>query len=249
MRRKILSVIPAALLAASAAAQETYEIPDGTPAHIRAAVESPERTDEQRARDPNRKPAEILTMAGIEPGDSVVEIAGFGQYYTTMLAAAVGPEGEIDVYDLPYTEQFGGEGSRAFAAEHPNVTYHQQDYNDAEFPSGVDAVLNILYYHDLQPNDIDTAAMNAKLFEALEPGGVYLIVDHKAEDGSGWRDAATIHRMGIETIREEVTAAGFELARESDILAHPEDDRTRMVFEPGIRGGTDRAVLVFRKPR
>jgi predicted methyltransferase len=229
------------------AAQDTYVVPAGTPEHIKRAVESPERPAEQRERDLNRKPAETLMLTGIEPGDHVIEIAGFGQYYTMMLAEAVGPDGHVDVYDLPYTERFAGEASRAFAAGHPNTTYHQVDYNTAEFPQA-DAVLNVLYYHDLKPNNIDTAAMNTKLLAALKPGGVYLVIDHKAEDGSGWRDAATIHRMGVETIREEVTAAGFELALESDILANSDDDRTQMVFTPGVRGHTDQAVFVFRKP-
>jgi predicted methyltransferase len=237
-----------ACAAAQAVAQDAYLIPDSAPAHIRRAIESAERPAEQRARDIDRKPAETLMLAGIGPGDHIVEIAGIGQYYTMMLAEAVGPEGHVEVYDLPYTERFAGEASRAFAAAHANTTYHQQDYNEVEFPEGVDAVLNILYYHDLKPNNVDTAAMNAKLYAALKPGGVYLIIDHKAEDGSGWRDAGTIHRMGVEVIREEVTAAGFELVTESDLLANPDDDRTVMVFTPGTRGHTDQAVFVFRKP-
>ena len=75
------------------------------------------------------------------------------------------------------------------------------------------------------------------------------MIDHKAEDGSGWRDAGTIHRIGVETIKQEVLAAGFELARESDLLANPKDDRSKRVFAPGTRGTTDQAVFVFRKPR
>ena len=187
-------------------------------------------------------------MSGIEEGDRIIEIAGFGQYFTEMLSVAVGPSGMIDVYDLPYTERFAGEASRAFDAAHDNVVYHQEDYNTASFPQNVDSVWNVLYYHDLQPNDIDTAAMNAKILAALKPGGIYLVIDHKAEDGSGWRDAATIHRMGVDTIKQEVTAAGFELAVESDLLANPADDRTQMVFAPGTRGTTDQAFFIFRKP-
>ena len=246
--RKVVLVGAFAFAAAYAVAQDAYVVPADAPAHIRRAIDSSERPEEQRARDVNRKPAETLMLAGVEPGDHIIEIAGFGQYYTMLLAEAVGPEGHVDVYDLPYTERFAGEASRAFAAAHPNTTYHQEDYNTAQFPQGVDAVLNILYYHDLKPNDIDTAAMNAKLLAALEPGGPYLVIDHKAEDGSAWRDAGTIHRMGVDTIREEVTAAGFELALESDLLANPDDDRTQMVFTPGVRGHTDQAIFVFRKP-
>jgi predicted methyltransferase len=157
-------------------ATRPYAMPADTPAYIRRAVESPERTDEMRARDFNRKPA-------------------------------------------------------------------------AKLPQNVDAVYMILYYHDLKPQGVDTAAFNRKILAALKPGGIFLVIDHKAEDGSGWRDAATIHRIGAETIEQEVLAAGFELARESDLLANPHDDRTKMVFAPGTRGTTGQAVFVFRKPR
>ena len=188
-------------------------------------------------------------LAGLKEGDHVIEIAGFGQYFTTLLCAAVGPKGKIDVYDMPYTERFAGEASRAFDAKHDNETYTQESYNDAKLPQNVDAVYMILYYHDLKPQGVDTAAFNHKILAALKPGGIYLVIDHKAEDGSGWRDAGTIHRIGVETIKQEVLAAGFELARESDLLANSQDDRSKMVFAPGTRGTTDQAVFVFRKPR
>jgi predicted methyltransferase len=232
----------------SPAAMPAYTIPAGTPAHIVRAIESPERTSEQRARDYHRKPAEILTLSGIEEGDRIIEIAAFGQYFTAMLVAAVGPSGRVDMYDLPYTERMAGAASRAFDEKHANAVYHLVDYNDVTFPQNADAVFNVLYYHDLRPQGVDTAAFNRKIFAALKPGGVYLVIDHKAEDGSGWRDAGTIHRMGVETIKQEVLAAGFELERESDLLANPDDDRTKMVFAPGTRGTTDQALFIFRKP-
>lgn len=217
-------------------------------AAIQAAIASAERSAEMTERDPARMPAQVLALSGIAPGDHVIEIAGFGQYYTTMLSAIVGPEGQIDVFDLPYIEAFGGEAAHAFAESHANTNYHLVDYNETEFPDDVDVVFNILYYHDLGPQEIDTAAMNAKLFDSLKSGGRYVVIDHKAEDGSGWRDAGTIHRMGVETIVAEVTAAGFELEVDSDLLANPDDPRTEMVFSPGTRGATDRALFVFRKP-
>jgi predicted methyltransferase len=245
-----------ALVAALASAQPPppptppgpYVMPADTPANIRRAVESTERTDDMRIRDYYRKPAEIMKLANLKEGDHIIEIASLGQYFTTMLVAAVGPKGRVDMYDLPYTERFAGEVSRAFDAKHDNAVYHQEDYNTASFPKNVDAVYMVLYYHDLKPAGVDTAALNRKLMDALKPGGTYLIIDHKAEDGSGWRDAATIHRMGVETIKQEVLAAGFELVTESDLLANPKDDRSKMVFAPGERGTTDQALFVFRKP-
>jgi len=231
---------------------DAYMIPEDTPANIRRAVESTARTDAQRARDAGRKPAEVMTLAEIGEGDHIIELAAFGHYYTTMLAEAVGPDGQVDMFDMPWTGGFGGEGARAFDAAHANAAYHQVHYNEAEFPDNVDVVLDVLFYHDLTresaEQSVDTADMNARIFAALKPGGLYLIIDHEAEDGSGWRDAGTLHRMEIDTIRNEVTRAGFSLLIESNLLDHPEDDRTQPIRSPGMRGATDRAVLLFRKP-
>ena len=218
------------------------------PAYIQAAVDSTARTEDMRARDMTRHPGEVLALSGVEPGDTVVEFAGFGQYYGTMLVEIVGPEGSIDVYDMPYTDAFAGEPSRAFDAAHDNLSYHQVDYNDAALPDDVDVVFNVLYFHDLEFNGIDIAALNAKIYDALKPGGTFLVIDHKAEEGSGRRDAETLHRMETSLIVDEVTAAGFELAAESDLLSYPTDDRTQLVFAEGLRGETDRALYVFRKP-
>ena len=226
-----------------------YTLPEGTPDYIRQAIESPERTDAEKARDSSRRPAEVLMMSGIKPGDHIIEIAGVGQYYTKILSAVVGPNGKVDVYDLPYTERFAGEASRAFAAAHPNTTYHQEDYNNSAFPADVDVVFNMLYYHDLILQKIDTAKMNAKLLASLKPGSAYVVEEHKAEDGSGARDVEKLHRIDVQIVKDELLAAGFKLEVDSPILAHPDDDRTWMVFTQGQRGTTDRALFIFRKPK
>jgi predicted methyltransferase len=57
-----------------------------------------------------------------------------------------------------------------------------------------------------------------------------------------------VHRIGAEAIVEEVTAAGFNLEVDSDLLAHPDDDPTTPIFAPETRGRTDRAVFIFSKP-
>lgn len=250
MKLSLLTPILLVAAAGTALAQD-YSVPADAPAYIRSAVLSADRPDADRQRDAARKPAEVLMLSGIEPGDRVIEIAGFGQYYTRMLSAIVGENGTVGMYDLPYTgAPRGGNAtaSPAFVAEHPNTEYHLVAYDDIVFPEDVDVAFNILYYHDLQVQNVDRAAMNRKIFNALKPGGVYLIIDHKAEDGSGFRDTANTHRMGVELIVEELTAAGFELDVDSDLLANPDDDRTTMVFAPGTRGATDRALFVFRKP-
>jgi len=226
----------------------TYSIPAGTPAYIRHAVEAADRSPEQKARDANRKPAELLTLSGVKPGDHVVEFASFGQYFTTMLSDIVGSKGTVYMYDLPYTEKRAGEASRAFVAAHPNSKYEVIDYNKLELPANVDIVFNVLYYHDLSLNDIDVASLNARIFKALKPGGIFFVVDHNAAPGSGRRDTKALHRIDPAVIKQEVMAAGFDLVEESTLLAHPEDDHTKMVFTPGLRGLTDQTVFKFRKP-
>ncbi len=240
-------------LPASLVQAQEYMVPANTPAHIKRAVESESRTGQQVARDAGRLPAEVLTLADLNEGDHVAEISSFGQYYTPMLVEAVGPLGMVEMYDMPYLAAFSdgnvGKAAEAFADANENAEYHIVHYSEINFPAGLDAVYNVLYYHDLEGVDVDTAVMNMKVFSALKPGGKYVIVDHLAEDGSGWRDSTTIHRIGKEVIIDEITAAGFSLVADSNILANPEDDRSAMVFSPGMRGGTDRAVLIFQKPR
>jgi predicted methyltransferase len=235
-----------------AQAPAAYRVPANAPANIKRAVESPARPADQRARDADRKPAETLMLAEIAEGERVVELAAFGHYWTNMLVEAVGSAGHVYMVDMPWIERFGGEPARAFDAAHENATFTQAHYNQMQLPTNVDAVLMVQFYHDLKranaSESVDTADMNRKIFAALKPGGIYLVVDHNAEAGSGWRDAGALHRIDPATIKSEVTAAGFELVQDSKLLANPADDHKQNMRSEGIRGRTDQAVLVFRKP-
>lgn len=246
--RRSIPAAAAGMLMCAAVFSQSYMIPADTPAHIRAAVELDSRPDEDRARDAARRPAEVLTLSGLEPGDHVIELGSFGNYYTRMLISAVGSQGQVDMIDLPRSERFGAEGSRALQNMYSNASYTLVDYADASFPQGADIVYMINHYHDMRPWEVDTADLNDKVFAAVKSGGRYIVIDHKAPDGSGWTTTADSHRIDPQTIVDEVTAAGFVLETDSDLLAHPEDARTTPIFAPEMRGNTDRAVYVFRKP-
>jgi predicted methyltransferase len=245
----ITGMAAAAEPAAPPAPVKPYVIQGKVPKYVRHAVESPERPAAMTARDADRKPAELLALSGVKPGHRVVEFAAFGQYFTTMLSDIVGKKGMIYMYDLPYTEARAGAASREFVAKHPNTRYELVDYNAIQLPQKVDVVFNVLYYHDLPLNKISTGELNKKIYDALKPGGVFFVIDHNAEAGSGMRDTQKLHRIDPSIIKQEVTAVGFELVEESKLLANPEDDHTWMVFAPGKRGTTDQSVLKFRKPR
>ena len=236
------------VLLGDAHAQAAYQAPANAPANIKRAVESSARPAEQRARDADRKPAETLMLLDLAEGERVVELAAFGHYWTNMLVEAVGSSGQVVMVDMPWTDRFGGEAARAFDAAHANATYTQAHYNQMDLPQNVDAVIMVQFYHDLTRDDVDTADMNRRILAALKPGGIYLVIDHNAEAGSGWRDAATLHRIDPATTKSEVTAAGFELAQDSALLANPADDHRQNMRAEGLRGKTDQAVLVFRKP-
>ncbi|TLZ50384.1 MAG: class I SAM-dependent methyltransferase, partial [Gammaproteobacteria bacterium] len=81
------------------------------------------------------------------------------------------------------------------------------------------------------------------------PGGVYLVLDHAAQAGSGFRDTSTLHRIDPEAVKKEVMSAGFRFEAKSDILSNQDDPHTAKVFDPGIRGHTDQFIFKFRKPR
>ncbi len=86
------------------------------------------------------------------------------------------------------------------------------------------------------------------VFDDLKPGGIYLILDHSAEAGSGGRDTGTLHRIDPAIVKKEVLAAGFIFVGSSDLLSRPGDNHALKVFDPTVRGKTDQFILKFRKP-
>jgi predicted methyltransferase len=219
-----------------------------TPPALTAAVASAERPEADKARDADRKPAEMLAFAGVRPGWKVVELAPGGGYFTRLLSLAVGERGYVY-----------GNSSRpapavtAWAQGHANVSLQMVPGGQVVAPEKVDLVWTTQNYHDFKNakvGDSDAAAAtNAAAFAALKPGGVYLVSDHQGAPGSGATQTNTLHRIEDAAVIREVEASGFKLEARSQILRHPADDYTQKVFETGVRGKTDQFVLKFRKPR
>jgi predicted methyltransferase len=98
---------------------------------------------------------------------------------------------------------------------------------------------------------VDRDKMNKAVFDALKPGGQYVVVDHSAAPGHGVADVKTFHRIGEVSVTEEVERAGFRRAAAADFLRNPADERdwNDSPREAGERRGTsDRFVLKFVKP-
>ncbi len=225
---------------------------DAPPAHLAAAVANPARTDEDRARDTDRKPDEVLAFLGIEPGMAVVDLMAGRGYYTEILCGAVGESGKVYLQNNEFVRKRFADAASAALIDKLGVercVRLDRELEDLGLPDdSLDAAIMVLFYHDTYWQKVDRPKMNAGILRALKPGGVFGVVDHHAEAGSKDRDVKSIHRVDASIVKQELVDAGFVLEAESDLLSHPEDDRTKNVFDPSIRGKTDRFIYRFRKP-
>jgi predicted methyltransferase len=245
---------------ASPGSASAPEIPPYTPAAdvpdaIRSAVTAEDRSDADRALDAGRKPAEVLAFFKIAPGQRVGEIFAGGGYTTEIIARVVGDQGKVyaqntkDILDRfarkPLTERL--------AKPVMKTTVMVEQPTESPFPPDakkLDAVICVLNYHDLVWQKVDRKKLNAAVFAALKPGGIYGIVDHSAAAGSGLREVETLHRIDEDALKKEILAAGFKLDAESDLLRNPSDARdwSPSPRAAGERRGTsDRFTLRFVK--
>lgn len=217
---------------------------------ITAAVADASRPAADKERDANRKPAEVIAFAGLKPGDKVADLIPGGGYFTRIFAKVVGPSGKVyAAVPLVLASRPGAmDGVNAIAKDNPNVWAGPIDFAKLAFPEPLDMIWTSENYHDFHniPNG-DVVALNQVIFKALKPGGVYMVEDHSAP-GTGTSATSTLHRIDPAIVIQEAQAAGFVLEGQSTVLANPADPHTAPVFDPSIRGKTDKFLLKFRKP-
>jgi predicted methyltransferase len=234
-------------------ASEAAPIP-GTqiPADITAAINSPERPAD-KALDAGRKPDQILAFYGIKPGMKVADIFAGGGYMTELFARIVGPKGAVYSQNAPFPDSFkkveNEWNERLKEPALKNVVKVSKPFDAPDLlpvpPDSLDAVIIHLNYHDLVGFKLNRDNVNAAVFKALKPGGIYGIVDHSAATGTGDTETTTLHRIDEEFLIKDVERAGFRLYGASSALRNPKDDRTWLVFKH--RGETDRFMLKFVK--
>jgi predicted methyltransferase len=252
MKTKLRSGFALALCAA-AAILVTAAAAD-VPAYITAAVASSTRPERDRERDVNRKPELVIAFAGIKPGQKVAELMPGGGYFTRIFCQIVGPKGHLYTIALKPVvkrEPPPPDTGSAAAPTDPcnNVTADSQEVAEFKLPGGLDAVWTSENYHDLHNayfGKPDMQAFDRTIFNALKPGGVFIVEDHVAAPGSGGRDTDTLHRIDPELVKQEVTSVGFEFAGASDVLHNADDPHEAKVFE--LKGRSDKFLYRFRKP-
>ena len=223
------------------------------PAYIAAAVADKDRPDKDRARDTERKPAEIMTLTGIKPGDRAVDVGPGTGYYTRILSRIVGADGHVFAFNPDWIDtKFpkAKEGLAALvAAGYANVEPVVQPMAEIKFDKPVDLVFISLLYHDQVWQKIDIVKMNKAIFAALKPGGVFFVIDHTGPGVATSEQIDKVHRIDPDLVKSQVLAAGFVLDSESDILRNPADPKNNLVFDASIRGHTDQFIFKFRKPK
>ena len=202
------------------------------------------------------KLVELRQFARVHAGSTVMDVWPGSGDWTRLFSDIVGPEGRVYSFvpaELAHFKSDPVGQMRALAKEpgRENVEVISADLV-ALPPSSqsLDVVWMHLFYHDLhtplvQARGATPAGFNRAVYERLKPGGFYVIVDHAADAGTRASRAESLHRIDPAAVREEVEAAGFVLDAESAVLANKDDPHSIKVFDPSIKGETDRFAYRF----
>ena len=228
----------------------------GVTPFIRDVVLDPDRMESDRALDAGRHPDEVLAFLEVGPGLRMGEIGAGGGYTTELVARAVGERGRVFAENNRLVlERFAAKpwGDRLQRPAMRNVVRVDRELDDPFPPEArnLDGVYIVLLYHDVVWMGADRDRMNRAVFEALRPGGTYVVIDHAARAGSGTADAQTLHRIDEAFVIAEVERAGFKLHAVGDFLRNAADKRdwNASPRTAGDRRGTsDRFALQFVKP-
>lgn len=222
-----------------------------------AILADPSRPADDLKDDAARKPAEVLAFAGLRPGDTVVEMEGGRGWFSFLISKAIGPEGKL-IVQYPAEFAYGDPAykARVDGGQLPNATITKTHFDKLEAADGsVDKVLWILGPHEVwfTPKDTqglgDPAKAFAEIARVLKPGGEFIAMDHAAVVGTpAATSAQTLHRIDPAHVLAAAKTAGLVYVESSDILANPEDDRTKSPFAQDLRRHTDQFLFRFRKP-
>jgi len=226
---------------------------------ITAALASTARLPGDAEQDSRRQAAGVLVFLGVAQDQRVIDVFAAGGYYTELLSRAVGSQGRVLAYNNPPYARFAEKGiaARYAGGRLANVDQLTTGIDALGLkPASWDSAIFVMSYHDLywRPKDgswpaTDPNVLLAALHAALRPGGVVVVQDHVAIAGSDpFETVDKLHRIDPAVVRRDFERAGFVLDGTSNLLAHPDDDHTKLVFDPAIQGKTDQFVHRYRKP-
>ena len=248
-----------------------------TSAAIDRALAGAHRSDANRARDPFRHPKQTLEFFGLRQDMTVMEIwPGAGGWYAEILAPVLKDKGRYVAagWDPKSEVKFVQDGIKAFQSKldatpdvygRTQVTALQMPNAMQPVPPGsVDLVLTFRNLHNWMAREGAATAMLKAAYDALKPGGVLGVVDHRANAAAPVDPAAKSGYVNEQFAIDLVKSVGFEFVGSSEINANPKDTKD---YEQGVWtlpptyrlgdrdrakyaaiGESDRFTLKFRKP-
>jgi predicted methyltransferase len=254
--RGTVAMIHRALIAAAALGLAAAPLAQlaAKPSSAAAAVVDPARSEKHRKLDEGRMPAEILAFTALKPGETVIDYISGSGYYAELFARAVGPKGTV--YAINPETFHNAKDFEPILARRTNLRVLVAPVAALQLaPRSTDTLFTHLNYHDMYWESekykfprLDVAAVLAGWFQAVRPGGQVVIIDHAGPAGDPREVADRLHRIDPERVKADMAAAGFVLEAESSVLRRSEDTHDKGVFDPALRGKTDRFVLKFRRP-
>jgi predicted methyltransferase len=261
-------------IAALALAPALASAQDETGALLDAALAAPQRSDANKARDAARHPKETLRFFGLQPTQSVIEIAPGAGWYTEILAPVLREHGKLYAAHYAPTNDERRQARARFEAKlaadpayYGRVqlgTLPQSRFTDIAPPGGADLVLTFRNLHNWLADAHLDETLRA-FHDVLKPGGVLGVEDHRAAPGTSVARMIASGYVTEELVIARARAVGFELAARSEINANPRDTRDHpdgvWSLPPTLRGDpatrerylaigeSDRMTLKFVKPR
>ncbi len=265
MRAIFLTALASSALALSACSYDNGETASASSAAVAKAapdfavvVATPGRDEADVKLDASRKPVETLTFMELETGDAVLDIFAGGGYYSEILGAAVGASGSVVAVNPP---QFvSSDAAKAkwagISARQPGVVMVPSQLGDfTPEANSYDFAMMHLIFHDLYWESekfkvarMDPVAILTKLYTGMKPGGIVAVIDHVGNAGDTRAIVEKTHRIDPATAKADFEKVGFVLEAESDMFVNSDDDLEKNVFDPSVRGKTNRFVMKFRKP-
>ncbi len=252
--RRVLVLSGLLFISTSVAAGNTSDKPVAE-SPIARLLDAPDRSSADLERDLTSAPAAIVEFAGILPGMRVLDLYSGGGYWSELFAEAVGPRGRVLAHSSAAYREFTGDMAATRFANHriPRVTTLESEVDDLKLGHArFDVIFVSLTYHDLYYYADVSPIVGRERFlqqvrDALKADGTVVVVDHAAAADRGPRDAQTLHRIEESYLRHDFEANGFTFDAASEVLRNPRDQHTLDVFDPSIRGRTDRFVLRFKR--
>ena len=228
------------------------------PADVASAVAQKNRTADNVKLDASRKPADVLRYLGLRKDAQVLDLFGGNLYWAEITAPAVGQSGHVTIWQpTQFVEPDDKTKLDSFVSQHLNVSWISSPMESPNLPKdSFDFALINLDYHDvywtsdkykivrMEPDD-----WLKTLYAAMKPGATVGVIDHVAATGADPRvSVEKMHRIDPAVVQSDFKRAGFVLVGTSPMLRTTADDHSLLVFDPKIRGKTDRFFFKFKKP-